>query len=135
MENVHSLWKYGITDWYPPYEIGLDKLSNVLACWKKRYEDMMVFDIVEIFKSQQFDLVVSDVDLNKRFPQDGYPEELGDYDILAINKTKHEIWVIESKVLHKVGSVFEDQMLQKGFFKQGKYDEKLQRRIMQYYNY
>lgn len=129
MENVHSLWKYGITDWYPPYEIGLDKLSNVLACWKKRYEDMMVFDIVEIFKSQQFDLVVSDVDLNKRFPQDGYPEELGDYDILAINKTKHEIWVIESKVLHKVGSVFEDQMLQKGFFKQGKYDEKFQRRI------
>ena len=37
--------------------------------------------------------------------------------------------IIESKVLQKIGSVHEEQMQQKSFFLQGKYDEKFQRRI------
>lgn len=31
--------------------------------------------------------------------------------------------------MHKVGSVFEELELQRGFFRQGKYDEKFQKRI------
>ena len=42
---------------------------------------------------------------------------------------RKEIWIIESKVLQKVGSIYEDQMQQKSFFYQGKYDEQFQKRI------
>lgn len=124
-----GLWKNGILEWYPPYEIGLPKLTAVLKAWKKRYEDEMVQDIKELFCSAMFDEAIPEVDLSQRFPKEGYPDDLGDYDIMAIHRKNRELWIIESKVLHKVGSVFEDQMLQKSFFFQHKYDEKFQRRI------
>ena len=122
-------WKNGMLNWYLPYEIGLSKLKSVLDQWKKRYEDCMVQDIAQIFRTVGFDTVVTEVDLKSRFPQEDYPAELGDYDIIAISKTRHEVWIIESKVLHKVGSIYEDQMQQKSFFYQHKDDEKFQRRI------
>lgn len=129
MNNVLTSWKSGITEWYLPYEIGLSKLTSVLKQWKKRYEDEMVQDIAQLFRDAKFDLIVPEADLVHRFPKDNYPEELGDYDVIAISKSRHEIWIIESKVLQKVGSIYEDQMQQKSFFYQHKDDEKFQRRI------
>ena len=70
-----------------------------------------------------------EIELFKRFPDDEYPEELGDYDVIAINTSQKEIWLIESKVLQKVGAIYEDQMQQKSFFFQHKDDEKYQRCI------
>lgn len=129
MNNVLTAWKSGITEWYLPYEIGLSALTSVLKQWKKRYEDQMVQDIAQLFHDAKFDLVIPEADLVHRFPNDNYPEDLGDYDVIAINKTTNEMWIIESKVLQKVGSIYEDQMQQKNFFYQGKYDEKFQKRI------
>ena len=129
MNNVLTSWKSGIIEWYLPYEIGLSKLISVLKQWKKRYEDEMVQDIAQLFCDANFDLVIPEIELVHRFPKDNYPEDLGDYDVIAINKSAHEIWIIESKVLQKVGSIYEDQMQQKSFFYQHKDDEKFQRRI------
>lgn len=129
MHYVQTSWRSGITEWYPPYEIGLKNLCDVLAQWKKRYEDEMVQDIVQLFRYTNFDLVEPEIELYYRFPCDDYPEDLGDYDVLAISTERKEIWIIESKVLQKVGSIYEDQMQQKNFFYQGKYDEKFQKRI------
>ena len=47
--NINGKWKYGLTDFYLPYEIGLDNVMEVLEIWKKRYENLMVFDIADIF--------------------------------------------------------------------------------------
>ena len=124
-----DLWRNGLLNWFPPYEIGLIELKTVLDDWKKRYEDLMVQDIKKLFDDAHFDQVFAEIDLDSRFPQEGFPKELGDYDVLCINESKKEIWLIESKVFHKVGSVFEDLMLQKSVFIQHKYDEKFQRRI------
>lgn len=129
MNQVLSSWRSGITEWYLPYEIGLKNLKSVLKKWKKRYEDEMVQDIAAMFVATTEYAVYPEVELFKRFPNDDYPEELGDYDILAINISQKEIWLIESKVLQKVGSIYEDQMQQKSFFFQHKDDEKFQRRI------
>ena len=129
MNQVLSLWRSGITEWYLPYEIGLKNLKSVLKKWKKRYEDQMVQDIAAMFKANAEYAVYPEIELFKRFPNDEYPEELGDYDVMAINISKKEIWLIESKVLQKVGSIYEDQMQQKNFFFQHKDDEKFQRRI------
>ena len=48
---------------------------------------------------------------------------------MAIHKSRKELWIIESKVLRKVASIYEAQMQQKSFFMQHKDDEKFQRRI------
>lgn len=129
MNHVLTSWKSGITEWYLPYEIGLTSLVSLLKQWKKRYEDEMVQDIAQLFRNAGFDLVVPELELIYRFPNAGFPEELGDYDVFAINKITHEIWIVESKVLQKVGSIYEDQMQQKSFFFQHKDDERFQRRI------
>lgn len=129
MNNIFTQWRNGLADWFPPYEIGLTKLLAVLKAWKKRYEDEMVQDIAQLFRDAKFDIVIPELELIHRFPDDNYPEELGDYDVFAINHTSHEIWIIESKVLQKIGSIYEDQMQQKNFFFQNKYDVKFQRRI------
>ena len=129
MNQVLSLWRSGITEWYLPYEIGLKNLKSVLKKWKKRYEDEMVQDIAAMFRANAEYAVYPEIELFKRFPDDEYPEELGDYDVIAINTSQKEIWLIESKVLQKVGSIYEDQMQQKSFFFQHKDDEKFQRRI------
>ena len=129
MHYVQTSWRSGITEWYPPYEIGLENLCGVLKQWKKRYEDEMVQDIAQLFRDINFDLVEPEIELVYRFPRDDYPEDLGDYDVLAISMDRKEIWIIESKVLQKVGSIYADQMQQKSFFFQGKYDEQFQKRI------
>ncbi|MET4561530.1 hypothetical protein ABIA69_002698 [Lysinibacillus parviboronicapiens] len=129
VNQLGMLWKNGIMDWYLPYEIGLDNLRKEIKNWKKRYEDEMVIDIANMFNNAKFDYVFTDFELYKRYPKSSYPQELGDYDVFAINSVKKEIWLIESKVLQKVGSIYEDQMQQKSFFFQHKDDEKFQRRI------
>lgn len=129
LNYLETLWISGMTEWYLPYEIGLNKLKDVLKKWKKRYEDEMVQDIAQIFRDLDFDTVEPDIEFMRRFPKDDYPTELGDYDVVAISKERKEIWIIESKVIQKVGSVYEDQMQQKSFFQQHKEDEKFQRRI------
>lgn len=129
MNLIYTSWKSGIAEWYLPYEIGMTNLLSVLKQWKKRYEDEMVQDISQLFQEAGFDLAIPEVDLACRFPKLGFPEGLGDYDVLAIHKASNEIWIIESKVLQKVGSIYEDQMQQKSFFYQHKDDEKFQRRI------
>lgn len=129
MDRVKHHWRSGIIEWYPPYEIGLPNLLHVLNQWKKKYEDQMVVDISKLFQDASFDLVLKEVDLFHRFPLDDYPPELGDFDVFAVNQKTKEIWLIESKVLKKVGSVYEDLSQQKSFFFQHKDDEKFQRRI------
>jgi hypothetical protein len=129
MKKLGMSWINGISQWYLPYEVGLTSVIAVIDRWKKRYEDAMVKDIAEMFSNSGFDFVEPEIDFSKRFPKDNYPEGLGDYDIIAIHKGRREIWLIESKVLQKVGSVYEDQMQQKSFFFQHKDNEKFQRRI------
>lgn len=129
IKQLSMYWQNGIVDWYLPYEIGLGTLKKVIKKWKKRYEDEMVLDISNHLKASGFDIVFPDFELYKRYPKSNYPQELGDYDVLGINILDKEIWIIESKVLQKVGSIYEDQMQQKSFFFQHKDDEKFQRRI------
>lgn len=129
MNYVKTRWENGITDWYLPFEIGLLKVKEELVLWKKYYEDKMVCDIAQMFRDKGFDIVEHELDFFKRYPKERYPQDLGDYDVFAFNKQNQELWYIESKVLQKVGSVYEMQMQQKSFFRQHKEDEKFQRRI------
>lgn len=129
IKQLATFWKSGFLEWYLPFEIGLENAKKVLVKWKKRYEDEMVQDIAGAFKEVGFHLVFSEFELASRYPQNDFPDNLGDYDVIAVNQTQKEIWLIESKVLQKVGSIYEDQMQQKSFFLQHRDDEKFQKRI------
>ncbi len=129
VSNVQSQWKNGIVDNYLPYEIGLDLTVKTLMDWKKKYEKEMVFDIEKIFKENNINFVRTNTELHKIDKKGNHPLELGDYDVLAIDDCKFKIWIVESKVLKKVGSFFEMYNQQRRFFLEHKEDEKFQRRI------
>lgn len=129
VESLFQLWWNGIPDFYPPYEIGLDNTLVILEEWKKRYEDLMVTDLCNIFKASALKHIFPNMKLHRIDKKGNHPTYLGDYDLIAIDEMKGVIWNIESKVLRKVGSLFEDHMQQKGFFEQHKFDERFQRRI------
>ena len=129
VSNVKEQWKNGLLDNYLPYEIGLENTVRSLTEWKKRYEKEMVFDIQKIFQRQGISYVNTNVELHKIDKNGGHPLGLGDYDVLAIDDSKLKIWIIESKVLKKVGSFFEMYNQQRGFFLDHKDDEDFQRRI------
>ncbi|MBE6068047.1 MAG: SEC-C domain-containing protein [Clostridium lundense] len=129
LKELHSKWKYGLTDFYLPYEIDLHNVVKVLGSWKKRYEDLMVYDIADIFTKCGFKNIWPNAKLHSLDKKHKHPQKLGDYDLLVVDEDNGEIWLIESKVLSKVGSIHEMYMQQSNFFLNHKYDEKFQRRI------
>lgn len=129
LRTLELMWRNGIMDWFLPYESGLPKTKRSITAWKKHYEDKMVHDIVKLFIDAGFSWALPDVELIKRFPKEGYPPELGDYDVIAYCADRHELWIIESKVLQKVASIHEDQNQQRTFFFSHEDDQKFQRRI------
>ncbi|MBT2639847.1 hypothetical protein [Bacillus sp. ISL-39] len=129
LHSLHLLWMHGLPNFYPPFEIGMDKTLEVLDKWKKRYEDLMVQDLSDIFRTLGVNNVFSEIELYKLDKKGNHPRNLGDYDLLVIDDKNKVIWNLESKVLQKVGSVFEDAMQQRSFFEKHKFDEKFQRRI------
>lgn len=129
INNVNNLWLNGFVNFMLPYEVGFNKTVDSLLKWKKRYEDKMVDDIEEIFYKNGISFVRKNVDLYKINKKENYPIDLGDYDIIAIDDTTKKIWILESKVLNKVGNFFEMYTQQRNFFLEHKYDEKFQKRI------
>ena len=122
---VQSQWRNGLLDNYLPYEIGLENTVNSLIEWKRRYEREMVLDIQQIFKDKDVSFVRTNVELHKIDKKGMHPIDLGDYDVLAIDDSRLKIWIVESKVLKKVGSFFEMYNQQRGFFLDHKEDEKV----------
>lgn len=129
IKNIHDMWFNGILNFMLPYEIGLNKTTKEILKWKKRYENKMVYDIKEIFEKKGITFVKVNVELYKIDRKQNYPIDLGDYDIIAIDDISKKIWIIESKVLNRVGSFYEMFAQQRNFFLEHKYDEKFQRRI------
>lgn len=129
LNNISDLWFNGLLNFMLPYEIGLNKTVSEILIWKKRYEDKMVDDIENIFYKNNISFVRKNIDLYKIDKKANYPIDLGDYDIIAIDEITKKIWIIESKVLNRVGNFFEMYTQQRNFFLEHKYDEKFQRRI------
>lgn len=112
---------------YPMYELGLEKTCNAIKQYKEACEKQMEQEIANLFDGKSY-IVLKGFDFYKTISKK-FPQELGDYDVIAIDIKKKIIWNLESKFINKVGSVYEYANQQKGFFLQNKYDEKFQRRI------
>ena len=127
---IHFLgnyWKNSMFEFHIPYEIGMPATKSVLVDWKRVYEKKIVFDLEKVFKDNGFEVRTNFklMSLDKK----KYPQNLGDYDLFAINLQVNEIWIIECKFIEKVETFYEMYRQQNRFFKENKYDEKFQRRI------
>ena len=119
----------GWLQFYPPYETGLDNTLSALWDWKERYEKQFSNHVRDFFRSLNYCFVESDIELHRFDRKGSHPNNLGDYDVIALDKVGRKLFIIECKVIQPVGSVYEQSMQQKGFFEQNKYDEKFQKRI------
>ena len=131
MEELRKRWTSGLLQFYPPFEIGLDRTCASLNAWKNHYEHLFSSDVEALLKTYGCEYVKHDVDLRREDRQGNHPNinALGDYDVIGLSITQKKIFVIECKVLKPIGSVFEHSNQQKRFFAEEKFDDKFQKRI------
>lgn len=128
MYELSQLWLNGTFEFYPPYEIGLSNYRKQLDKWKSLCETQMEQDLFNLFNSYGYK-TYKNIFLHKLDKKFGYPQDLGDYDVLAFDLDRKTIWNIESKFLGKVGSLKEYYNHQSSFFNNDKKDEKFYNRI------
>lgn len=127
LHNLKNYWENSLFEFHMPYEIGMENTKETLMNWKRVYEKKIVFDLQGIFTQSGF---VARINFElKNLNKEKYPQNLGDYDVFAINADKKEIWIVECKVIEKVETFYEMYRQQNRFFNEDKLDEKFQRRI------
>lgn len=131
MEEVRKRWIEGFLQFYPPFEIGLERTCTALYAWKNNYEHLFSSEVEVLLKESGCEYAKHDVDLRREDRRGNHPtiDVLGDYDVIGLNTTQKRIFIIECKVLQPIGSVFEHSNQQKRFFTKEKFDEKFQKRI------
>lgn len=131
MDELRKRWLSGFTQFYLPYEVGLSRTMKVINDWKNYYECLFSSEIENFLKSIGCDYYKHDVDIRREDRNGNHPtiNELGDYDVIGLNISRKAVYIIECKVLHPIGSVFEHSNQQRHFFKEEKFDEKFQKRI------
>lgn len=131
MKELRNRWIDGVQQFFPPFELGLRCTSSVLKNWKKYYEKKFSSDVELFLKRIGCEYTKRDADLRREDRDGNHPliNDLGDYDVIALDMKQKKVYLIECKVLHPIGSVFEHNMQQIHFFFEEKYDEKFQKRI------
>ena len=131
LDETRKRWINGIMQFNLPYEIGLQSLIEVIKQWKERYEHIFSYDIKKWFEDKGFDYADNDIDIRRKDRKGNHPpiNELGDYDVIALDRKSKTIYLIECKVLQPIRSIFEHSLEQKRFFNTEKFDEKFQKRI------
>lgn len=127
--DVFQAWYRPFVDMYVPFETGLHEVKITLEEWKGVYEKQIVYDVEKIFKAERISFVKTNLELYKIDKPNKHPQYLGDYDVFAVDTHKKIIWLIECKVIEKIGTFFDMYSQQNNFFNVHKYDEKFQRRI------
>ena len=126
---IFDSWIRGMAEFFLPYTTGLDNTVKVLKEWKRLYEKRIVDDIAHYFTKCGFSKVFKNMDLRKMDKTNKALLRLGDYDVFAVDTVHKKLWIIECKVLAKVGSFYEMFMQQNAFFYEKKEDEHFQTRI------
>lgn len=89
VDMVRSRWTQGWAQFYPPYEIGLNRTVNMLSKWKRHYEHKFSSDVEDLFRSFGFEYCKHDVDIRREDRNGNHPrvDELGDYDVIGFSNT------------------------------------------------
>lgn len=96
--ELKKSWSQGMMSFILPYNIGLETTTKAIDTWKDYYEHKIVVDLASLFDDSIYD-VYPDKELYKLDPKGNHPRNLGDYDLIVINKGKSEILLFEVKYM------------------------------------
>ncbi|MGB3161503.1 MAG: hypothetical protein WBA84_09675 [Carnobacterium sp.] len=96
--ELKKSWLQGTMSFILPYNIDLEKTTKAVDKWKNHYEHKIVMDLASLFEESIYD-VYPDKELYKLDPKGKHPRDLGDYDLIVINKEKKEIILFEVKYM------------------------------------
>lgn len=96
--ELNKSWSQGMMSFILPYNIGLEKTTKAIDTWKDHYEHKIVVDLASLFADSLYDVYI-DKELYKLDPKGNHPRDLGDYDLIVINKGKREIILFEVKYM------------------------------------
>lgn len=122
-------WKCAFDQLCLPFETGLSKTKSIIDVLMKKAQKNLVEETELIFRELDGFRVEKNVFLHKRDKSMGFPENLGDYDIIAVNETLKIIFIIECKHLEMTKTVHEVYSKYKYFFECQKNGEKFNKRI------
>ena len=96
--NVHFEWTSGVFNFTLPYQAEMGQSKKVIGKWKKEYENVIVTKVESLFETERFKTYINE-QLYKLDKKGNHPRNLGDYDVVAIDAAKHEVWIVEVKYL------------------------------------
>ncbi|WP_271400051.1 hypothetical protein [Salinicoccus roseus] len=108
IQSLEETWIYGILNFVLPYDTDMAETLKVIKAWKKKYEDKIVQDIASIFSDSRYTIYI-DQELYKLDKKGNHPRDLGDYDLIVINKVDKEILLFEVKYM-RVSQTMKDSM-------------------------
>lgn len=98
LNNTLFNWSVGAYNFTLPYQLNMARSKSMLDRWKKEYENIIVQNIEALFSPDRFITHVNK-ELYKLDKEGRHPRNLGDYDVIAIDSQRHEVWIIEVKYL------------------------------------
>ena len=122
-------WKSAFVQLYLPFKYSLSNTQIVVDFLIKKVQKSLVEETELIFRQLDGFRVDKNVFLHKRNKKMGFPENLGDYDIIAVNESLKIIFIIECKNLEMTKTVHEVYSKDKHFFEDQKNCEKFNKRI------
>lgn len=127
--ELKKSWYQGMMNFILPYNVGLEKTIGVIDRWKEYYEHKIVTDLASLFEEAIYD-VYPDKELYKLDPKGNHPHDLGDYDLIVINKEKKEILLFEVKYM-RLSQTMKDSLGDQGeyFLKRKAKAKKFMRRV------
>ncbi|MFL2117803.1 hypothetical protein ACEN4P_09210 [Marinilactibacillus psychrotolerans] len=96
--ELQQSWIQGVMNFILPYNVGLENTTKAVDNWKGYYESKIVEELSLLFNKDIYDVYI-DKELYKLDPKGNHPKNLGDYDLIVINKEKHEVLLFEVKYM------------------------------------
>ena len=112
-----------------PFELGLSETKSFLDLIAKDVQEDLVEETQLIFQKLDGFKVDKNVYLHKRDRNAGFPLDLGDYDVIAVNESLKLMFIIECKNLGMCKTIHEVYSKDKHFFEDQKNCEKFNKRI------
>ncbi|HFI0782042.1 TPA: hypothetical protein ACGO1J_002129 [Streptococcus suis] len=107
-DRLKKDWVEGFMNFILPYDIGMQNTLNIINHWKKVYEQQIVREVRNLFKTNRYRTYI-DQELYKLDVKGKHPRDLGDYDLIVIDTQLREILLFEVKYM-RLSQTMKDSM-------------------------
>lgn len=91
-------WFQGFMNFILPFNIGMKETTKKINEWKKHYENSIVYELGNLFDESRYVKYI-DKELYKLDFKGNHPKDLGDYDLIVVDKLNLVITIFEVKFM------------------------------------